>query len=161
MWQFDALDLRPVVRWLEARHVAAPAGPAPVAIPRPGVQGFPVVAFEPGPGCEIRDTYLDTADWRFHRAGLAVRIRSQNNEHVASLRGLSVDANGSNHPVEIESPLASGDIQDLLQAQGMGRGMGPRSVWTGAAGLSLQPQGLPSSLHGAHGRPAGRGSGPG
>ena len=49
-WQFDALDVRPVVRWLEN-----------------GVGEDPVIV--PGETCEISDTYLDTEHWRIYQAG--------------------------------------------------------------------------------------------
>ena len=56
-WQFDALDVRPVGRWLEN-------GATDNALVR--------VA---GETREIADTYLDTEDWRIHQAGYALRIR--------------------------------------------------------------------------------------
>jgi triphosphatase len=55
-WQFDALDIRPVRRWLENR-----VGEEPV-----------IVASETR---EISDTYFDTEDWRIYQAGYALRIR--------------------------------------------------------------------------------------
>jgi triphosphatase len=59
-WQFDALDLRPVVRWLE-QHAADGPG-APTIAPLGTVNHV--------------DLYLDTEDRRFHRAGYTLRIRS-------------------------------------------------------------------------------------
>ena len=56
-WQFEALDVRPVGRWLENG-----AGEQ-----NPSVTG--------GETREISDTYLDTEDWRIYRAGYALRIR--------------------------------------------------------------------------------------
>lgn len=56
-WQFDALDVRPVGRWLENGT---------------GEQNLSVTSAETR---EISDTYLDTEDWRVHRAGYALRIR--------------------------------------------------------------------------------------
>jgi hypothetical protein len=63
-WQFDALDLRPVERWLST---------------------FGTTLFEEGgeraltasaqPAQRIVDSYLDTDDWRMARAGFAVRAR--------------------------------------------------------------------------------------
>lgn len=57
-WQFDALDVRPVGRWLEDGS---------------RTQDPLVAARETR---EISDTYLDTEDWRMHRAGYALRVRS-------------------------------------------------------------------------------------
>jgi hypothetical protein len=48
-WQFDALDVRPVGRWLEN-----------------GVGEDPAIV--PGETREISDTYLDTEDWRIYQA---------------------------------------------------------------------------------------------
>jgi triphosphatase len=56
-WQFDALDLRPVVRWLEEHADGA------TTIARTGTDNHV-------------DLYLDTDDRRFHRAGYTLRIRS-------------------------------------------------------------------------------------
>ncbi len=60
-WQFDALDLRPVVRWLEEH--AAESGPETPTIAPVGTVNHV-------------DLYLDTDDRRFHRAGYTLRIRS-------------------------------------------------------------------------------------
>ncbi len=58
-WQFDALDLRPVGRWLEG--LGADSGPRVSSASRR----------------EISDTYLDTDDWHMWRAGYALRIRRE------------------------------------------------------------------------------------
>jgi triphosphatase len=59
-WQFDAVDLRPVRRWLAdpARRTEAGA-----------------VRVEPRGRASQVDIYLDTDDRRFHRAGYALRVR--------------------------------------------------------------------------------------
>jgi CHAD domain-containing protein len=82
-WQFDALDLRPVARWL-----AAPNGW--------GDEGRPQVS--PGSTFSQVDLYLDTDDWRFHRAGYALRIRRVGRRRggEATLKGL--DSAGSDRP---------------------------------------------------------------
>ena len=59
-WQFDAVDLRPVQRWL-----TEPAGES-------GDRGVRVDLA--GSRSQI-DIYLDTEDRRFHRAGYALRVR--------------------------------------------------------------------------------------
>jgi triphosphatase len=63
-WQFDALDVRPVGRWLEN-----------------GV-GDDNLAIVAGQTREITDTYLDTEDWRIYQAGYALRIRRVEGEKV-------------------------------------------------------------------------------
>jgi triphosphatase len=57
-WQFDALDLRPVVRWLE-EHADAEQ-----------------LTISPAGTVNQVDVYLDTDDRRFHRAGYTLRLRS-------------------------------------------------------------------------------------
>ena len=68
-WQFDALDLRPVERWL-ARLAAA--GPSAGGTGRPENPGWRAVAAGP---VSIVDRYLDTEDWRIGRAGYVLRLR--------------------------------------------------------------------------------------
>ena len=59
-WQFDALDLRPVERWLSA--------------PEQWQEATGVDVAPDGSTVEV-DLYLDTDDWRFRRAGYAQRLR--------------------------------------------------------------------------------------
>jgi CHAD domain-containing protein len=59
-WQFDALDLRPVLRWL-AQPNARPRTTSVTATPTNTTSQL--------------DLYLDTDDWRFHRTGFALRLR--------------------------------------------------------------------------------------
>ena len=59
-WQFDAVDLRPVIRWLEA-----PAG---------WIDRVPVRVVPSGGASQV-DRYLDTDDQHLHRAGYALRLR--------------------------------------------------------------------------------------
>jgi CHAD domain-containing protein len=58
-WQFDAQDLRPVRRWLDASAAS----------------GDRAVSIAPGTTINQVDTYLDTADRRLERAGYSVRVR--------------------------------------------------------------------------------------
>ena len=55
-WQFDALDLRPVLRWLDKPDAWTAA------------HGVNVVAN--GTGATQVDRYFETEDWRFRRAGI-------------------------------------------------------------------------------------------
>ena len=61
-WQFDAVDLRSVVRWL-----SEPAGWEE--------EGLGPVRVAPAGSDNHVDVYLDTDDRRFHRAGYALQIR--------------------------------------------------------------------------------------
>src|SRR3984885_11137595 len=69
-WQLASTDLGSVRRWL-ADHVS--------------VDGL---VLEPRSTLQIFDTYLDTDDWRIHRAGFALRIRSESGISEATLKSL-------------------------------------------------------------------------
>jgi CHAD domain-containing protein len=69
-WQFDALDLRPVARWLEVRGDEHPGAVSPESTQR------------------LTDRYLDTEDWRIYRAGYTLRIRSDGRRSEATLKAL-------------------------------------------------------------------------
>src|SRR6202165_5979129 len=69
-WQLASTDLGSVRRWL-ADH---------------GTIGGLVL--EPRSTLQIFDTYLDTDDWRIHRAGFPPRIRSGAGKSEATLKSL-------------------------------------------------------------------------
>src|ERR1039457_4333789 len=69
-WQLACTDLGSVRRWL-ADHVT--------------IDGL---VLEPRSTLQIFDTYLDTDDWRFHRAGFALRLRSESGKSEATLKSL-------------------------------------------------------------------------
>src|ERR1700692_897220 len=69
-WQLASTDLGSVRRWL-ADH---------------GTIGGLVL--EPRSTLQIFDSYLDTDDWRIHRAGFALRIRAESGKSEATLKSL-------------------------------------------------------------------------
>src|SRR5450755_1005641 len=69
-WQLACIDLGSVRRWL-ADHGR--------------IDGL---VLEPRSTLQIFDTYLDTDDWRIHRAGFALRIRSGSGRSQATLKSL-------------------------------------------------------------------------
>ncbi len=69
-WQLACADLGAVHRWLTAHGT---------------VDGL---VLEPRSTLRIFDTYLDTDDWRIHRAGFALRIRSASGKSEATLKSL-------------------------------------------------------------------------
>jgi CHAD domain-containing protein len=101
-WQFDALDLRPVEAWLLSGHG--------------GLDFF----IAPGAADEQVDTYFDTPDWRFNRAGYALRVRRRAGRATATLKTLAAAQDGLRQRLEIEEPLegAGPDAEGLRQARG-------------------------------------------
>src|SRR5215208_132553 len=71
-WQFDAEDLESVESWLNGLSS--------------GSSGL-VVA--PESTVEITDTYYDSDDWRFYRAGYALRVRKPDGEVEATMKSLT------------------------------------------------------------------------
>jgi len=100
-WQFDALDARPVARWL-ARFSSNGA------------------TVSPSGEREISDTYLDTEDWRVYRAGYALRIREKGGKIEATMKLVSAseDGEGLKKRREISEPLASKDPSNLPKSGG-------------------------------------------
>src|SRR5215475_1020629 len=99
-WRFDAVDLRPLLRWLERRE-----GPEET-------QRVEVVAI--GNGVTEVDSYFETDDWRFRRSGCALRIRrlGRRREAEAALERLdapSRDLQGSRDRREVSERLPAAD----------------------------------------------------
>src|ERR1700692_252906 len=69
-WQLACTDLGSVRRWLAGHGT---------------IDGL---VLEPRSTLKIFDTYLDTDDWRIHRAGFALRIRSESGKSEATLKSL-------------------------------------------------------------------------
>ncbi|MGC1389029.1 MAG: CHAD domain-containing protein [Steroidobacteraceae bacterium] len=70
-WQLACTDLGAVRRWLADNGT---------------IDGL---VLEPRSTLQIFDTYLDTDDWRIHRAGFALRIRSGSGRSEATLKSLN------------------------------------------------------------------------
>jgi triphosphatase len=102
-WQFDALDVRPVSRWLE----------------RDSWGRDPAVAA--GEARELSDGYFDTDDWRIYRAGYALRIRRAEGKEVEATMKRLASANGKTglrSRREISEPLDEADPETLTGAAG-------------------------------------------
>jgi CHAD domain-containing protein len=109
-WQFDAVDLRPVVRWLN--------DPA-------GWDEDGSVRVAPAGSDNHVDLYLDTDDRRFHRAGYALRIRRATRRGVrggeATLKALDPGAaaqSGLRARREVSEMLEDSDPASLAGAPG-------------------------------------------
>ncbi len=102
-WQFDAMDVRPVSRWLEGDSWGRD----------------PSVAT--GETLEISDGYFDTDDWRIYRAGYALRIRRADGKSVEATMKRLASANGKTglrRRREISEPLDDADPETLNDATG-------------------------------------------
>ena len=128
-WQFDALDLRPVERWLAAL--------ADIAAQRLSSQGttntfsppttfssqgtantFPVHAQAvPRSAERLTDTYLDTADWRVGRSGFVLRVRQRGGHSEVTIKDTAVATQGLRRRLEVTENLTAGGL-DALGAQG-------------------------------------------
>jgi triphosphatase len=86
-WQLDAPDLERVEGWLEEH---------------PSTSGLSVV---PGVTRELTDTYYDTEDWRFYRAGYALRIRRDGEGAEATMKALAPAEGALRQRREISEPL--------------------------------------------------------
>ncbi|MBI2684365.1 MAG: CHAD domain-containing protein [Actinobacteria bacterium] len=94
-WQFDAVDLRPVGRWLaECPDVTAR-----------GVKS-------------ITDTYLDTPDWRLHRGGYTLRLRETANGVEATMKSIATATDGLRERREITETLGAADMALLRRSPG-------------------------------------------
>src|SRR5271170_1583731 len=101
-WQFDALDLRPVDRWL----AALPGRPPP--------PGRPALSTLPRAPRRLVDRYLDTDDWRIGRAGFVLRIRRRAGHHEATLKDTRpAGPGGLRQRLEVTEPLPAGGIAAL------------------------------------------------
>ena len=104
-WQFDALDLRPVERWLAT---------------------LPTLAVETGDGGTVTalartprrlvDSYLDTDDWRIARAGFVVRTRRRGRHDEVTLK--------DTRPAEGSGLRQRLEVTEVLPASGLGA-LGP------------------------------------
>jgi triphosphatase len=102
-WQLDAVDLAQVDNWLKEHPSAAG------------------VAIVPGPAIELTDVYYDTEDWRFYRAGYALRVRQDNESAEATMKALSPAEGGLRRRREISEP-----IEGILALKGISGPVGDR-----------------------------------
>ena len=103
-WQFDALDLRPVERWI----ATLPSMSVTVA---GEAQTITALAMPPR---RLHDSYLDTDDWRIVRAGLVLRVRHRGRHDEATLKDQrSAESSGLRQRLEVTEALPQGDLGAL------------------------------------------------
>jgi CHAD domain-containing protein len=105
-WQFEAPDLRPIRRWIDAAATSGDRG----------------VTIAPGTTINQVDTYLDTPDRRLERAGYSVRVRRRPKLRAeATMKSLARDGAGADGLVarlELAEELEVDDPAAVLRAPG-------------------------------------------
>src|ERR1700733_3497230 len=99
-WQLVSTDLGSVRRWL-ADHGT--------------IDGL---VLEPRSTLQIFDTYLDTDDWRIHRAGFALRIRSESGKSEATLKSLHSASAEVADRRELSETLENSQSESIRQSIG-------------------------------------------
>jgi len=99
-WQLACTDLGSVRRWL-ADHGT--------------IDGL---VLEPRSTLRIFDTYLDTDDWRIHRAGFALRIRSGSGKSEATLKSLHSASAEAADRRELSETLENPESESIRQLTG-------------------------------------------
>jgi triphosphatase len=99
-WQLASTDLGSVRRWL-ADHGT--------------IEGL---VLEPRSTLQIFDTYLDTDDWRIHRAGFALRIRSESGKLEATLKSLHSASSEAADRRELSEPLENAEGTSIRRSVG-------------------------------------------
>jgi CHAD domain-containing protein len=107
-WQLDALDLRPVERFM--------AG-FPRTVPGDSPDATFVVSAVSQPVKRTVDIYLDTEDWRIGRAGFVLRVRHHAEQGEVTLKDTTPAVAGLRRRIEVTEPLPAAGIH-ALDAQG-------------------------------------------
>src|SRR5271154_2175088 len=99
-WQLACTDLTAVRLWLGDHGT---------------IDGLVV---EPGSTVQIFDTYLDTEDWRIHRAGFALRIRAGSGKLEATLKSLHSASTEVADRLELNQTLENSESESLRHSIG-------------------------------------------
>jgi triphosphatase len=110
-WQFDALDLRPVERWLSTLRTLLIAAGEERAI-----------TTSSRPPQRIVDSFLDTDDWRMARAGFIVRTRRRGRDDEITLKATgAAPAGGPPQHLQVTETLPEDGVDGLGTAGPVGR----------------------------------------
>src|ERR1700722_13845992 len=112
-WQFDALDLRPVERWLSTLPMLSLAG-----------EDQSTITALARPPRRMIDSYIDTDDWRMARAGFVLRTRRRGRHDEITLKDTqSAQAGGLRQRLEITEELPEDGVVALGRDGPVGRRM--------------------------------------
>jgi CHAD domain-containing protein len=110
-WQFDALDLRPVERWLATLPMLSLEGDEQLTIT--------ALARPPR---RMVDSYLDTEDWRMARAGFVLRTRRRGRHDEITLKDTqAAEKSGLRHRLEVTEDLPDAGVSALGPEGPVGR----------------------------------------
>ena len=90
-WQYSVADTDAVAHWLQA-----------AAVP-----GYTVTA---GKTKDLDDTYLDTPDWRLHRARFTCRVRDKGESSELTIKGMAAAVDAMRSRREMNEPLTPGAL---------------------------------------------------
>ena len=99
-WQFDTAELESVEAWL--RQQSSGSG----------------LVVEPESEEKITDTYYDAGDWRFYRAGYALRVRKAGSTAEATMKSILPAEGNIRRRREITEPLGDDKPATLAKAPG-------------------------------------------
>jgi CHAD domain-containing protein len=110
-WQFDALDLRPVERWLATLPT--------LSIEDDAQRTITALARTPR---RLVDTYLDTDDWRMAAAGFVVRTRRRGRQDEITLKDTrAAEDSGLRKRLEVTEILPDAGVGALSPGGPVGR----------------------------------------
>lgn len=98
-WQFSAEAVEPVERWLAAANIP----------------GYTVV---PTKKKVLTDRYLDTADWRLHRAGFTCRVREKSDGAELTLKSMAEAKDAMRSRREVNEAIPTATLEAAAAAQG-------------------------------------------
>jgi CHAD domain-containing protein len=127
-WQLDALDLRPVERWLTVLALQrGGAGNAAANDAGTGDDGntataeLPAFDLRAAEAKHLFDVYLDTEDWRIGRAGFVLRVRHRPGGDEVTLKDTAPASGGLRRRLEATEPLPPEGVAALGSAGPVGR----------------------------------------
>lgn len=122
-WQLDALDLRPVERWLSQLSGDSGVIAGTDQAGTRGGQGAPSspdVTVVPVQARRLVDSYIDTDDWRIGRSGYVLRVRTRARNAEATLKDTAPASAGLRRRVEITEPLPGDGLASISSAGPVG-----------------------------------------